>query len=168
LVFKAHVWGDKTVKKLFETVAVGGTFDLFHRGHRVLLMKAFEVGNHVLIGLCSDGFVEKMRKPHRIASYAQRLEELKKLLKKNGVLERAEIIPLDDAYGITLSDKRIDAIVVSEETEPRAREINEKRKSLGMSQLPIITVNMVVSEDYYPISSTRIWFEEIDREGHLL
>ena len=149
-------------------MAVGGTFDLFHRGHRVLLMKAFKVGNRVLIGLCSDDFVEKMSKPHRIVPYAKRLEDLEKLLKKNGVLERAEITPLDDAYGITLSERRIDAIVVSEETEPRAREINEKRKSLGMSPLPIITVNMVLSEDHYPISSTRIWFEEIDREGHLL
>ena len=156
------------MKKRFETVAVGGTFDLFHRGHRVLLMKAFKVGNRVLIGLCSDDFVEKMSKPHRIVPYAKRLEDLEKLLKKNGVLERAEITPLDDAYGITLSERRIDAIVVSEETEPRAREINEKRKSLGMSPLPIITVNMVLSEDHYPISSTRIWFEEIDREGHLL
>ncbi len=156
------------MEKRFETVAVGGTFDLFHRGHRVLLIKAFEVGNRVLIGLCSDDFVEKMSKPHRIVPYAKRLEELKNLLKKNGVLERAEIMPLDDAYGITLSERRIDAIVVSEETEPRAREINEKRKSLGMSPLPIITVNMVLSEDHYPISSTRIWFEEIDREGHLL
>ena len=149
-------------------MAVGGTFDLFHRGHRVLLMKAFNVGNRVLIGLCSDDFVEKMSKPHRIVPYAKRLEDLEKLLRKNGVLERAEIMPLDDAYGITLSERRIDAIVVSEETEPRAREINEKRKSLGMSPLPIITVNMVLSEDHYPISSTRIWFEEIDREGHLL
>ena len=156
------------MEKKFETVAVGGTFELFHSGHRVLLMKAFEVGNRVLIGLCSDDFVKKMRKPHGIASYAKRLEDLENLLKKNGVLERAEIRPLDDAYGITLSDKRIDAIVVSEETEPRARQINEKRKSMGLSPLPIITVNMILSEDHYPISSTRIWFEEIDREGHLL
>ena len=149
-------------------MAVGGTFDLFHRGHRVLLMKTFKVGNRVLIGLCSDDFVEKMSKPHRIVPYAKRLEDLEKLLRKNGVLERAEIMPLDDAYGITLSERRIDAIVVSEETEPRAHKINEKRKSMGMPPLPIITVSMVLSEDHYPISSTRIWFEEIDREGHLL
>ncbi|MCW4031213.1 MAG: phosphopantetheine adenylyltransferase [Candidatus Bathyarchaeota archaeon] len=154
--------------KKFDTVAVGGTFDLFHSGHRILLMNAFEVGNHVLIGLCSDDFVKKLRKPHGIASYARRLEELKNLLKAKGFLDKAEIIPLNDAYGITLSDKRIDAIVVSEETEPRALQINEKRKSLGMPPLSIIKVNMVLSEDHYPISSTRIWFEEIDREGHLL
>ena len=154
--------------KMFETVAMGGTFDLFHSGHQALIVKAFEVGNHVLIGLCSDAFLKKMSKPHTIASYAQRLEELKSFLRTNGFLERAEIIPLDDAYGVTLFDTRIDAIVVSTETEPRAREINEKRKSLGMSPLPIVAVKMVLSEDHYPISSTRIWFEEIDREGHLL
>ena len=156
------------MKNKFETVAVGGTFDLFHKGHRALLRKAFKVGNRVLIGLCSDDFVKKMRKPHGIASYAERLEELEKLLKKKGVLERAEISPLDDEYGLTLSDKRIDAIVVSAETEPRANKINEKRKSLGMAPLPVVTVKMVLSEDLYPISSTRIWFEEIDREGNLL
>jgi pantetheine-phosphate adenylyltransferase len=156
------------VKKQFETVAVGGTFDLFHRGHRALLLKAFEVGNRVLVGLCSDDFVKKMKKPHGITSYAKRLEELQKLLKKNELLERAEIIPLNDSYGLTLSDERIDALVVSEETEPCARRINEKRESIGKKPLPIVTVSMVLSEDNYPISSTRIWFEEIDREGNLL
>ena len=156
------------MEKRFETVAIGGTFDLFHSGHLALLLKAFEVGNLVLIGLCSDNFLKKMNKPHKVAPYAQRLEELKNFLRKKRLLERVEITSLNDAYGVTLSDNRIDAIIVSEETEPRANEINEKRKSLGMPPLPIVTVKMVLSEDHYPISSTRIWFEEIDREGHLL
>ncbi|MDH5459907.1 MAG: adenylyltransferase/cytidyltransferase family protein, partial [Candidatus Bathyarchaeota archaeon] len=68
------------MEKKFGTVAVGGTFDEFHRGHRVLLMKAFEVGEQVLIGLCSDEFVKKLKKPHPTASYKQRLEELKAFL----------------------------------------------------------------------------------------
>lgn len=156
------------MEKKFETVVVGGTFDLFHHGHLALLLKAFEIGNHVLIGLCSDDFIKKSMKPHKIAPYDERLEELKRFLKKEGFLERAEITPLNDTYGVTLSDKRIDSIVVSEETEPRAHEINTRRKSLGLSALSIVTVKMVLSEDHYPISSTRIWFEEIDREGHLL
>jgi len=154
--------------KRFETVAVGGTFDLFHNGHLALLRKAFEVGKYVLVGLCSDEFVQKTHKPHNIASYAQRLEALTEFLKTNRFLERAEIIPLFDAYGLTLSDKRIEAIVVSEETEPQAKKINKKRKSMGLPALPVVIVSMVLSEDDYPISSTRIWFEEIDRQGRLL
>jgi pantetheine-phosphate adenylyltransferase len=156
------------VEKKFETVAVGGTLDLFHKGHRTLLKKAFKVGNYVLIGLVSDDFVKNLRKPHNVAPYTERLKDLKDFLKRKGVLERAEILPLNDSYGITLSRKEIDAIVVSEETEPRAHEINEKRESLGLPPLQVITVRMVLSEDHYPISSTRIWFEEIDREGNLL
>lgn len=154
--------------KKFENVAVGGTFDEFHRGHRVLLKTAFEVGNRVFIGLCSDDFVKKLRKPHKIAPYEKRLEELKIFLRKRGVLERAEIFPLNDPYGVTVSRKRIDAIVVSKETEPRAHEINEKRKSKGMSPLKIVVIDMVLAEDYFPISSTRIWLGEINREGNLL
>ena len=156
------------MKRMFETVAVGGTFDMLHSGHLALLMKAFEVGDHVLIGLTSDDYVKISRKPHGIGSYDQRLEELKTFLEHNGFVERAEIMPLADAYGVTLSDKRIDALVVSRETEPRARDINEKRKKLGLASLPVIVVKMVLSEDHYPISSTRIWFEEIDKEGNLL
>ncbi len=156
------------MKEKLEVVAVGGTFDEFHRGHRALLKKAFKVGNHVLIGLCSDEFVKKLKKPHRIASYEKRLEELKRFLGKRAALERAEIIPLNDPYGVTVSKNRLDAIVVSKETEPRAYEINERRRSKGLPSLKVFVIDMILAEDYFPISSTRIWLEEIDREGHLL
>jgi pantetheine-phosphate adenylyltransferase len=156
------------VEKEFEVAAVGGTFDEFHKGHRFLLKKAFEVGNHVLIGLCSDDFVKRLRKPHKVLPYETRLEDLKSFLRSLGVLERAEIIPLNDPYGVTVSRNPIDAIVVSKETESRAREINEKRKSKGMSPLKIVVIDMVLAEDYFPIASTRIWLGEIDQEGHLV
>ncbi len=156
------------MKEKLEVVAVGGTFDEFHRGHRALLKKAFKVGNHVLIGLCSDEFVKKLKKPHRIASYEKRLEELKRFLGKRAALERAEIIPLNDPYGVTVSKNCLDAIVVSKETEPRAYEINERRRSKGLPSLKVFVIDMILAEDYFPISSTRIWLEEIDREGHLL
>jgi pantetheine-phosphate adenylyltransferase len=156
------------MKRIFKTVAVGGTFDLFHQGHFELLSKAFEVGNKVIVGLSSDDFVKKTNKGHKISSYEKRLEELHDFLKKNDVSDRAEIMTLNDTYGITLSDKRLDALIVSEETEPVAHKINQKRKNLGLKKLSIVIVNMVLSEDNYPISSTRIWFGEIDREGHLL
>lgn len=157
------------MSRKFKTVAVGGTFDEFHMGHRVLLKRAFEVGERVLIGLSSDGFVRKLRKPHETAPYEQRLEELKAFLRENGFSERAKIISLDDVYGVTLSSKGcLEALVVSKETEPTGFKINEKREELGLPPLYIVAITMVPSENHSPISTTRIRRGEIDHEGHLL
>ena len=154
--------------KKFRKVAVGGTFDELHKGHRRLLVKAFEVGEKVLIGLCTDEFVKKMGKPHMTASYEVRLKELQAFLEKTRVSDKAEIIPLSDPYGNTLTDKCIEALVVSEETEKIAMKINQKRSKAQLPPLEIITISMVPAENYKPISTTRIRKGEIDREGHLL
>jgi pantetheine-phosphate adenylyltransferase len=154
--------------KKFRKVAVGGTFDEFHRGHKVLLIKAFEIGEHVLIGLCTDEFVEKLGKPHMTASYEERLKELLTFLEVLGLSDKAEIVPLNDHYGVTVTDKCIDALVVSEETEKTAIKINQKRSEARLPPLTIVTIKMVPAENYIPISTTRIREGEIDREGHLL
>lgn len=154
--------------KKFRKVAVGGTFDEFHKGHRSLLIKAFEVGDKVLIGLCTDDFVKKLGKPHMTAPYEVRLQELEVFLKNLNLIDKSEIIPLNDPYGKTLTDKCIEALVVSEETEKTAIKINQKRCEAQLPELKIITIRMVPAENYKPISTTRIRKGEIDREGHLL
>ena len=158
---------DDEMKK-FKAVAVGGTFDEFHKGHRALLLEAFDVGNRVLIGLCTNSFAKKLWKPHKVATYEERLEELKGFLRRKGLLDRAEITPLNDPYGVTLSGGCIEAIVVSRETEPRAHEINEKRIAKGLPPLRVIVIEMVPAENHISISTTRIRRREIDREGCLL
>ena len=75
---------------------------------------------------------------------------------------------LDDAYGTTVFDDEFDAIVVSEETEPVAVEINEIRDSKGMSLLDIVVVSFVLADDGHPISSTRIRSGEINKKGNIL
>jgi pantetheine-phosphate adenylyltransferase len=157
------------MRKKFKTVGVGGTFDELHKGHRALLMKAFEAGEHVMIGMTSDAFVWKLKKPHATAPYEQRLKELRSFLNEKGLLTRTQIIPIDDASGGVLLPKNpIEALVVSRETEPTANSINEKRKEMGLPQLEIIVIDMVPSENHSAISTTRIRRGEIDREGHLL
>jgi len=156
------------MKEKFKLVAVGGTFDEFHKGHRALLLKAFDVGERVLIGLCSDKLVESLSKPHITASYEHRLEELRSFLRKNGLFSRAKIMPLNDPFGVTLSEGCVEALVVSRETEPTAIKINEERARRALAPLRIVTIDMVPSENYVPISTTRIRLGEIDREGRLV
>jgi len=155
------------MKKL-ETVAVGGTFDEFHKGHQALLKKAFEVGNRVFIGVSSDDLVKTWGKPHKVSTYEKRLEDLKSFLRRQGVLDRAEILPLHDEYGVTVSSESLDGLVVSPETEARAYEINEKRRAKGLKPLKIIIIEMVLAENSVSISTTRIRQKEINRDGSLL
>ncbi|MCW3994338.1 MAG: pantetheine-phosphate adenylyltransferase [Candidatus Bathyarchaeota archaeon] len=156
------------MSKKFKPVAVGGTFDEFHKGHRALLVKAFELGEQVLIGLSSDEFAEKLNKPHVTAPYKQRLEELKAFLLEHDFLGRTRIITLDDVYGVTLSKGCVEALVVSKETESTAVRINEERRRIGLSALHIVVIDMIPSENHVPVSTTRIHRGEIDREGHIL
>ena len=109
-----------------------------------------------------------MGKPHFTASFGERLKELLLFLKNHKINIQAEIIPLNDPFGNTITDKKIEALVVSEETKNIALIINNKRKKAGFSPLKIITITMVPAENYKPISTTRIREGEIDREGHIL
>ena len=47
----------------YEWVAIGGTFDRLHLGHKTLLRRAFELGKKVLIGLTTQDMVS--HKPDR-------------------------------------------------------------------------------------------------------
>ena len=154
--------------KKFKKVAVGGTFDDLHSGHKALINKAFEIGEKVVIGLSSNEFVSKMGKHHETAPYTERSGELVAYLKDLGWVGRAEIVPLNDPFGLTISGKGLEALVVSQETERTAEKINEKRQKAGFLPLMIITVNMVPAENCTPISTTRIRSGEIDRSGHML
>jgi len=154
--------------KKYNKVVVGGTFDELHRGHKALLSEAFEVGKEVIIGLSSDEFVAKMGKPHITASYAERFRMLEEYLDQCCLTGRAEIVPLNDPYGLTVSGKGIQAIVVSKETAQAAKKINEIRTEAGLSPLIVVAVNMVPAENCIPISTTRIRKGEIDRNGHIL
>ncbi len=154
--------------KRFKKVAVGGTFDELHRGHKTLLTQAFDLGDRVVIGLSSDELVARLVKPHITASYIERQEGLKEWLSERALSDLAEIVPLYDAYGSSIKDPEIQAIVVSEETKPTAEKINQRRQIAGLPLLEIVSIGMVPSQNCSPISTTRIRRGDMDREGRLL
>ena len=147
----------------YKRVAVGGTFDKFHYGHRKLISTAFEIGESVEIGVTSNLFASKKGD---VDSCNTRMANLNAFLSKSH--DNFHISRLDDAYGPTIYDENFDAIVVSEETEPNAIKINEIRESKGMKPLDIVVVSFVLADDGIPISSTRIRQGKINQKGELI
>ena len=79
----------------YNRVAVGGTFDKFHYGHRSLIAKAFEIGKSVEIGVTSNAFAGL--KEGDIDPCEVRMTNLNNFLE--GDHENFHISRLDDAYG---------------------------------------------------------------------
>ena len=148
--------------KKYSKVAVGGTFDKFHDGHKKLLSTAFEMGDRVEIGVTSDAFGGLKG---NIDPCEERMKNLKCFFSDKS---NFTVVPLEDPFGTTIYDGDFEAIVVSKETEPTAAKINEIRVSKGMKPLDIIVVNFVMAYDGNPISSTRIRSGEINNNGNLI
>jgi pantetheine-phosphate adenylyltransferase len=165
---KSKASADKAVSPKYEVVAMGGTFDVLHRGHRKLLRQAFSVGRKVMIGVTTDEFARTLHKPHRFDPYPKRKKDLERLLSRWGVLSRAQIVPLYDRFGPTILSPQINALVVSRRTLKTAHEINAKRRSRGLRPIAVDPIDLILAEDRRPISSTRIRRGWIDREGRLV
>jgi len=153
----------------FKKVVVGGTFDYLHDGHLAILSKAFELGEFVLVGVCSDEMQELLRKDSAgVQPLAVRMWKVLDFLHQKGWLERTEVRVLSDPFGPAVEDKELGAIIISPDTRARAEELNKLRVSKGLAPLQIVEVPFILAEDGQPISSIKIRYGEQDTHGKRL
>lgn len=152
----------------YEVVALGGTFDVLHAGHKQLLSEAFKLGDKVLIGVTSDKLVRSLKKKHPVRPYSERVRTIRAFLKTRRWSMRARISALTEPYGPAYRRRNLQALIVSKSTLKSGRLLNRLRKKRGLKSLKLEVVNLLVAEDGQPISSTRIRTGEIDPQGHLL
>lgn len=145
-------------------VGLGGTFNVFHRGHRALIDRAFQEGEFVALGITSDRFAAQTRE--EVVPLERRIDDLKAYLETKG--SSWDLIIIDTPAGGTNDITDIEALIVSPETREGAERINKERARKGLAPLRLIEVPHVLAEDSMPISSSRIQSGEIDREGRML
>ncbi|MDH7508066.1 MAG: inosine/xanthosine triphosphatase [Methanomassiliicoccales archaeon] len=145
-------------------VAVAGTFNVLHRGHRFLLDTAFSIGDHIVVGITSDTFARRSREG--VFPLEKRIARLRQYLSTKN--KNWEIEILDDPYGSAITDPDIRVLVASERTIEMGKRISEIRESKGMPALVLHAIPLILAEDCVPISSTRVLRGEINEEGKML
>ena len=176
------------------SVAVGGTFDHLHAGHKLLLTMAvlvLEPGTRsevrrnrtLTIGITGDELLKKKQFADVLQSWDKRqacvrqfllsLLELSssahlltstKDLTGSGTLGKAvqdelksgvtiKYVELFDAFGPTITDETISALVVSSETRAGGKAVNNKREDRGWSTLEVLEVDVLDAEDKDDVST---------------
>ncbi|ABO07511.1 phosphopantetheine adenylyltransferase [Pyrobaculum calidifontis] len=139
----------------FKNVVLGGTFDTLHSGHIKLLATATLIGERVLIGLTSDAFASSY-KQYKVKPFSVRLANLKNLVSLIAPEKEVVYAEINDPYGPAAADPRLEAIVASVETLPRALQINDLRSERGLRPMEVIVISTVRDGYGHVLSSTYI------------
>ena len=147
----------------FECCLVGGTFDRFHAGHKLLLSVAISRSKSVEIHVVNDTLASK--KSNLIQSYETRSNNILDWLNEKSH-HGVKIFTLNDAFGPAPVHEKADAIVATPETTGNCDAINRMRKSSGLGELSILEVPHMIDYSGAIISSTRIRSGVIDLDGN--
>lgn len=142
----------------FNLVAVAGTFDHLHLGHRKLLQTAQASGRKVVVGLCQKSMLTNKAFAQSLESYSVRYQAVAQF-------KPDRIIPLTDIYGPAATDPNFETIVCSPLTKPNVLKINRLRRQNNLKALKIIEVKIVKDASGQTLSSTRIRQGLVNRRG---
>ncbi|EIW84947.1 Nucleotidylyl transferase [Coniophora puteana RWD-64-598 SS2] len=138
-------------------VALGGTFDHLHAGHKILLsMAAWIASEKVIVGVTDDELLRNKSNKHALESITTRKERTHAFLKLFRSDLVYDVVAIKDVYGPTAWDPNIQALVVSKETLPGATSIDKERSSKSLPLLKTFVIDVISS------TSERVEHEDIE------
>lgn len=134
---------NQDIIKRYENVALGGTFDRLHNGHKILLSQAaLRATKLVTVGVTDVNMIQSKKLWELIEPVEVRMKEVLNFLKDINPDLEYYVFPLKDLYGPTKDDPKYQLIIVSEETMKGAVKINEKRVENGLSPMDIHAIGL--------------------------
>jgi len=133
---------------LFQKVAVAGTFDGMHYGHRKLLTLALSSvspqSGELVIGVTVDEMLRHKSFHRDIPDLRQRMAGVRDFVYRlaPGIKNRIRLVPIADAYGPPGTPEEgpgFDALVLSHETLDNGHKLNQHRcRALGLEPLTLL------------------------------
>lgn len=142
----------KISRYMFDFIAVGGSFDHLHNGHRKLLNAAAVLCQKQLtIGISGKSLLINKRHAELIDSFNMRKRKVLEFLAYVNSDLDINAVRIEDPYGPTITDSSLEAIVVSSETILGGFKINSLRSQKGWNRLVIL---LIQRHDSASLSST--------------
>jgi pantetheine-phosphate adenylyltransferase len=130
--------------RLYPVVALGGTFDHLHAGHKILLsMGAWTASRKLIVGVTDDALLVSKAYCEVLEPIQVRMDRVRTFLLRFKPSLEYDIVPISDVYGPTGWDANIQALVVSTETLPGAASIASRRESLGLPPLETFVIDVI-------------------------
>lgn len=166
---------------LYNSVAVGGTWDGVHYGHRKLLTLAISsvlpTNGKLLIGITTDEMLQQKKFASLIPKIKERIKSVRSFVDDlaPGMKNRIKIVPIRDAYGPPGSapdsdvykgiENDFDALVLSHETLPTGAKLNQYRcDNLGLKPLKLLCTRRTEAHGMSSTTLRRIRSQQSNRE----
>ncbi|KAJ3993588.1 hypothetical protein F5050DRAFT_1714370 [Lentinula boryana] len=135
---------DADILPMLPVVALGGTFDHLHAGHKILLsMAAWIASQKVIVGVTNATLLGSKSNAHVLESLETRKANVQTFLElfKPGL--EYDIVTIDDVYGPTGWDPNIQGLVVSRETINGAEMIADHREKKQLPKLTVFVIDVI-------------------------
>ncbi|GJE90757.1 nucleotidylyl transferase [Phanerochaete sordida] len=133
---------------LYPVVALGGTFDHLHAGHKILLsMACWITSEKLIVGVTDDSLLQKKVNKDVIQPISERIARTRTFLELFKAGLTYDLVPLRDVAGPTGWDSNVQALVVSRETLGGGAAIDQIRRDKGLPPLRTFVIDVISHSD---------------------
>ena len=129
------------------TVALGGTFDHLHIGHKLLLsIAALCATKHLIVGVTDTALLTNKKHRNYVESLSERLAAVRRFVRAfRSTLApiSVEAVPISDVCGPAGTRAELDLLVLTEETARGGDVIAQTRVANGVPPVDVYTVRLV-------------------------
>ena len=149
---------EKGFSPQFSYVAMGGTFDHLHAGHKLLLLTSASFATRRLrIGVTSAALLGGKKFATELQPFEARRDEVVRYVSSVRPDLELDVAEISDMAGGTDVIESVEALVVSPETLPALEKVNAMRHERGYAPMALVQIPYIGGDDDASrVSSTKI------------